>query len=214
LWLPEDLLAQYVSQAPPLEAQFETESWRAASKVAIARLWQGDEPPDGLKTTARLLWTDDELVVGFECSYVELDADSECDPSVERYALWDRDVCEIFVRSPGEPAETSYKEFEVAPTGQWCDLKIDRATRVHDWEWKSGMRAFGRIDHGNLRWRAVMALPFSAFGERPRRGDAWWGNLFRVARIGDERIYLAYSPNTSERPNFHVPESFVRIRFG
>jgi hypothetical protein len=211
--LPEDLVAVYVSEAPSLDADLSIGIWRLAPPVALERMWQGEAPPDGLETTARLIWTDDELIAGFECAYRELDIDEDFDTSVERHALWDRDVCEIFVHAPGEPAITSYKEFEVAPTGQWCDLKVDRVTRVHDWEWKSGMRTFGLVDRERMRWRAVMAIPFEAFAERPSRGDEWWGNLFRVARIGSERIYLAHSPNTSERPNFHVPESFVKIRF-
>lgn len=211
--MPEDLVAVYVSEAPSLSADFFADAWRLAGQVAIQRMWQGDAPPEGLQTTARLIWTDDELIVGFECAYRELDIDEEFDATVERHALWDRDVCEIFVRSPREAAITSYKEFEVAPTGQWCDLKIDRVTMVHDWEWKSRMRTFGCIDREKMTWRAVMAIPFEAFGERPAKGDVWWGNLFRVARVGSERIYLAHSPNTSERPNFHVPESFVIIRF-
>jgi hypothetical protein len=160
-----------------------------------------------------MLWTDDELIVGFECRFTELDIDDHIDVSLERYALWDRDVCEIFVRSPKEPVPTTYKEFEVAPTGQWCDLKIDRVTRVHDWEWKSGMRAAGRINRERSLWWATMALPFTAFGEKPAAGDEWWGNLFRVSRFNGERIYLAYSTNDSEQPNFHVPERFVKIRF-
>jgi hypothetical protein len=211
--LPEDLVATYVIEAPSLEEDFTAAQWGLTPRVSIEQMWQGDAPPDGLQTTARLIWTDDELIAGFECAYRELDIDEQFDATEERHALWDRDVCEIFVRSPRETAITSYKEFEVAPTGQWCDLRIDRVTKVHDWQWKSGMRSFGLIDHDRMRWRAAMAIPFEAFGERPAKGDVWWGNLFRVARIGSERIYLAHSPNNSERPNFHVPESFVRIRF-
>ena len=211
--LPEDLVATFVSEAPSLDCDFAHDDWQRAALVKLERMWQGDLPPQGLETTARLVWTVDELIVGFECAYRELDIDTQFDLSLERQGLWDRDVCEIFVRSPAEPALTSYKEFEVAPTGQWCDLKIDRATMVHDWQWKSGMRTFGSIDHSRTLWRAAMAIPFDAFGERPERGDFWWGNLFRVARIGSERIYLAYSSNQSAKPNFHVPEKFVRIRF-
>ena len=209
----DDLVAAHVNEVPALDSEFTIEAWQCARPVAIQQLWQGDQPPEGLQTTARLIWSNEELVAGFECNYLELDVDTDFDPIVERHGLWDRDVCEIFVRSPGESALTRYKEFEVAPTGQWCDLKIDRVTRNHDWEWTSGMRTFGRIDHESMTWRAVMAIPFECFGERPQRGDVWWGNLFRVARLGPERIYLTYSPNTSEIPNFHVPESFVKIRF-
>jgi hypothetical protein len=60
------------------------------------------------------------------------------------------------VRSPAEPEETKYKKFEVAPTGEWCDLAIDRATMNHDWEWMSGMRTETVIDRKAMLWRAMM----------------------------------------------------------
>lgn len=211
--MTEALIAAHTIAEPTLEAGFESALWAGARPIIIDRIWQGDAAPPELQTTARLLWTDDELIVGFQCLFTELDIDDDYDLTVERHGLWDRDVCEIFVRSPNEPATTTYKEFEVAPTGQWCDLKIDRLTRVHDWEWKSGMRTATGIDREGLIWRATMALPFAAFGERPSVGDEWCGNLFRVSRFRGERVYLAYSPNNSERPNFHVPESFVKIEF-
>jgi hypothetical protein len=44
---------------------------------------------------------------------------------------WRGDVCEAFIRSPLEPHERIYKEFEVAPSGQWCDLLVDRSAMTH-----------------------------------------------------------------------------------
>ncbi len=207
------LIATYSATAPNLDAAFDSPEWATASPVRIDHLWQGDPAPPELTTTARILWTDDELIIGYECLFTELDMDDEYDVAVERYGLWDRDVCEAFIRSPIEPAITSYKEFEVAPTAQWCDLRIDRVAKVTDWEWKSRMRTGSRIDKVSRVWWATMALPFECFGEHPSEGGEWSGNLFRVGRLDGDRKYLAYSPNSSETPNFHVPESFVPLKF-
>ncbi len=209
----KEIVAVHTDEGPGLEHQFDSELWSLAPQIRIELLWQGERAPSELETTARLLWTDDELVINFHCACTELDIDEEYDLGVERYGLWDRDVVEAFIRSPLEGAITSYREFEVAPTGQWCDLLIDRATMVHDWEWKSGMRTSARIDHSRSQWDAAMAIPFSAFGVRPSFGDVWRGNLFRVSRFKGERKYLALSPNSSKIPNYHVPESFVTLRF-
>ncbi len=175
----------------------------------------GTEKPlrQELATTARLLWTADQLFVSFLCNYTELDVNKTVNPSTKTYALWDRDVGEIFVRSPAEPADTSYKEFEVAPTGDWCDLAIDRAAMNHDWEWESGMRTEARIDPKAKLWRAMMAIPFSAFGVHPETDSIWHANLFRVSRFRGERLYLAFSPTLSEQANYHVPERFVQLSF-
>jgi hypothetical protein len=127
--------------------------------------------------------------------------------------LWDRDVCEAFVRSPVEPHEKHYREFEVAPTGQWCDLIVDRTKMLADWRWRSGMRTASEVIESEKIWRAAMAVPYDAFGCVPRVNDLWHANLFRVSRSGGERQYLALSPTFAETPNFHVAEAFVKLRF-
>ena len=208
-----EITARYTPVSPQLEAGFDGEVWALAPELAIDQNWRGYSAPAELRTSARLLWTNDEIYLGFVCAFTELDIDDEFDADVERYALWDRDVCEAFIRSPLEPAVTTYKEFEVAPTAQWCDLQIDRARSVQDWEWKSGMRTAARIDREARVWHAMMAIPFSAFGIIPTAGDVWRANLFRISRLRGERQYLAFAPTGSEQPNFHVPERFVDLRF-
>jgi len=199
--------------APPLAADFTHPAWHAATPLAIDGLWSGAAAPAELATTARLLWTAGDLWVGFACAFTELDVDEAPDPAVERVGLWDRDVCEIFVRSPHEPHPASYKEFEVAPTAQWCDLAIHQPRLDVDWRWRSGMRTTAAVDAAAGAWRAVMQIPFSAFGGAPRAGDEWHANLFRIGRAGGERRYLAWAPTGTPAPDFHVPDRFVPLRF-
>jgi hypothetical protein len=208
-----EITAVHYRPSPPLEANFNHDCWHQACPLPLDFNWQGAPAPPELRTAARVIWTRDELWIGFECSYTELDIDEEFDPRKERYALWERDVCEAFIRSPLELSERVYKEFEVAPTGQWCDLLVDRLHMQHDWEWQSGMRTACQIDQAEHVWRVVMALPFAAFGCRPEKGDCWQGNLFRISRLNGERHYLALAPTLTERPNFHVPERFVALKF-
>jgi hypothetical protein len=196
--------------------EFESGAWTLAIPQVIDQDWRGRPAPPVLETTARLLWNERELVIGYECGYAELDMDEEASVEVERHALWDRDVCEAFIRSPREPHAQSYREFEVAPTGQWCDLLVDRARMWHDWEWRSGMRTAARIDPalaGGGVWRVAMAIPFTAFGCRPQVGERWQANLFRISRVDGERQYLAFSPTLTEVPNFHVAAAFVDLYF-
>jgi Carbohydrate-binding family 9 len=199
------------SPRPQLDTGFEHEPWSQARLLTIDRDWRGEAAPNQLHTTARVLWNADEILFGFECEYTELDVDEDFDLYEERISLWDRDVCEAFIRSPLEPHERIYKEFEVAPTGQWCDLLVDRLSMTHDCKWRSGMRTASRIYAES--WRAVMAIPFDAFGRRPEDGETWRANLFRVSRLSGERRYLAFSPTYTEEPNFHVPERFVDLHF-
>ena len=207
-----EIIASYHA-APELTTNFHHECWKPAQPQPIHRNWQGNSAPPELYTTARVLWSESEILFGFECVYAELDVDETFDKNEERHALWDRDVCETFIRSPLEPHEQYYREFEVAPTGQWCDLLVDRSILWSDWEWKSGMRTVSEIIEAEKIWRAAMAIPFSAFGCSPKPGDIWFGNLFRISRLNGERQYLTYSPTFTEKPNFHIAKSFVPLQF-
>jgi hypothetical protein len=211
--VPAALVARYAATAPPLSADLGAPAWRHTSAVSLDRLWNGAPAPADLSTTAVLLWTASDLWVGFTCGYTELDVDGSANRTVERHGLWERDVCEMFVRSPREPHAASYKEFEVAPTGQWCDLAIHQPRTDVDLEWQSGMRTAAAIDPPSSTWRAVMVLPFSAFGVTPRAGDRWYANLFRIARRGGARHYLAYAATGTAAPDFHVPDRFVALDF-
>ncbi len=206
------IVASYITEKAP-GVDFHDSAWKRAERIWIDRNWRGDRAPQELKTDARVLWNDEEIIFGFECSYTELDIDEQFSLDQERYGLWDRDVCEAFIRSPIEPHDKHYREFEVAPTGQWCDLIIDRLQMKADWQWRSGMRTAAAISASEKVWRVVMAIPFETFGCRPESGDIWHGNLFRVSRLNRERQYLALSPTYTETPNFHVAERFLPLRF-
>lgn len=199
--------------AMPPDSDFAHPAWRDAVVAPLATTWRGDAAPALLGTTARLAWTPEDLWIGFECAYTELDADADPDASHERHELWERDVCEAFVQSPREPSQASYKEFEVAPTGQWLDVAVRQPRHDVDWQWNSGLRTFATIDPGTGVWRAVMAVPFAAFGGAPRAGERWRINLFRIGRLAGVRQYLALAPTGTNAPDFHVPACFVPLEF-
>lgn len=209
------LVATRFLRAHALDATLDAPHWRAIPAVPIATNWRGEATPQALHTTARLAWSDAHLWIAFTCGYTELDVDTDAaiDVTTERGALWERDVCEAFVWCPAEPRLTSYKEFEVAPTGQWCDLAIHEPRAHVDMAWQSGMETAAAVDPRSATWRAVMRIPFAAFGATPAAGDVWRANLFRISRLDGERQYLTYAPTGTPAPDFHVPTAFVPLRF-
>jgi len=207
--------AWFCTTPPPLTADLTHDAWRAAPVHVLDRLWNGDPAPAALSTSARLLWTAAHLWLGFECGYAELDIDAaaDVDTANERVALWERDVCEAFVWNPREPRADSYKEFEVAPTGQWCDLAIHTPRLDVDWRWNGGMETAAAIDEAARIFRAVMRLPFTAFDGAPAPGEVWAVNLFRISRAQGARQYLSYAATGTSTPDFHVPACFVPLVF-
>lgn len=207
------ITAHFQPDPPPLAAALDHPAWGQAAAYPIDRTWRGDPAPPGLGTVTRVLWTTSHLWFAFDCRFTELDADAEFDGAVERHGLWERDVCEAFVRSPSEPRPDSYKEFEVAPTGQWCDVAIHRPRVDIDVAWHSGMETAARVAPEDGRFRAVMRIPFAAFGVVPKAGDRWQANLFRICRWNGARQFLAFAATGTAVPDFHVPERFVDLVF-
>jgi hypothetical protein len=208
------LVAPFAAAPPPLAADLLHPSWAAAAPIAIDRTWRGDPALATLATTARVLWSATHLWFAFACAFDELDVDGAVDTTTRRHGLWERDVCEAFVWSPGEPSAESYKEFEVAPTGQWCDVAVRRPRVDVDHAWRSGMETVARVDAASARWHATLRVPFTAFGRAPQAGDRWRANLFRIGRERGERQYLALAPTGTAVPDFHVPAAFVPLVFG
>lgn len=187
-------------------------AWDDARPVRIERLWSGEDAPPARHAEARLLWSPDALLVRFLCRQEEPLIVAPAPKLGEKtLGLWDRDVCELFVApDPEEPRR--YFEFEVAPTGEWLDLALEKTAdgRVTDWDYRSGMTVAARVRPGEIT--LAMRVPFAALGRRPARGDVWRANLFRCVGAGWPR-YLAWLPTHTPEPNFHVPEKFGRLRF-
>jgi hypothetical protein len=189
------------------------ERWGSADSASIGRYWSGDEAPIGRRSSAKMLWSDENLYAHFDANQTEpIVAAPNPDLDGKAMNLWDRDVVEIFIAPDGnEPRK--YFEFEAAPTGEWLDVALDftSGTRVADWDYESGMET--AAETGNGRIVTAMKIPWSAFGKKPEPGDVWLGNLLRCVGKDPGRGYLAWSPTMTDQPNFHVPERFGEFHF-
>jgi hypothetical protein len=187
--------------------------WKQAKDVAVRTYWSGEDAPTSRRFTARLLWSDTALYVRFEAAQDEpLIVSDKPDLTHKVRGLWDRDVCEIFI-APDSKVPTKYFEFEVAPTGEWIDLGIEvtPSARQTDWDYTSHMLTAAHIEKNKVVM--AMKVPFAAFGNTPKPGDVWLGNIFRCVGKDPGRGYLAWRPTKTSRPNFHVPSAFGEFRF-
>ena len=210
--------------------------YRAASRVTVdAKLdepaWKKAPPTgdfhfnwwtEGAKepTTVKLVWDDTNLYIGYYC------VDKHISASVtKRHGPDSKDDCvEAFI-SPNPEKPRNYYGFEMNVIGTM--LNFIRA------DWYKG--PFNSEPEGvQLRttyyglpekkespeddhWILEVAIPFSNFVKDaahtpPRDGDTWRINLNRAGGITDAQ-YSTWSPITTPKPNFHVPESSGYIRF-
>ena len=187
--------------------------WDRAEATAVSNYWSGKTAPANRQFSARLLWSDTALYVRFEAAQGEpLVINDRPDLTTKTNALWDRDVCEIFI-APDKTMRNKYFEFEIAPTGEWIDLAITVTPkkRITDLEYRSGMQSAVSVETEKI----VMAIkiPWTALGKTPKAGDIWLGNLFRCVGKNPTRGYLSWQATKTKVPSFHVPSKFGEFEF-
>ncbi len=172
------------------------------------------------QTVAKILWDDEYLYVGYFCHDRHIAAEV-----TERHGPVSLDdAVEIFI-SPNPAKIRNYYGFEMNVIGTMLNfLRADWYTGPFFWE-PDGVR-FRTSFHGmrvkqnspdDRYWVLELAIPLKNF-ERdaahtpPRDGDTWRLNLNRAGGKTNAQ-YSTWAPVKTDRPNFHVPESFGWARF-
>ena len=206
----------YVSQAPELNTDPHSATWAKAASTWIQKDCSHEIDYARLKTEVRSFWTDSDLYLLFISPYTELNLWLPADNSKDRLKLWDRDVVEFFLGDDWQDIKR-YREFEIAPTGDWVDLAIDLNNDSYDAKWDSGWRRQGRIDEKNHIWYAAARVPLRSVSEKQVvAGTRWRVNLYRIDGLGADpvRHFMCWQETcvVNRDPN-HVPEHFGTLIF-
>ena len=169
-----------------------------------------------LRTEIRSFWTDTDLYFLFSCPYEVLNLFLPPQSDAPRRGLWDRDVVEMFLGDDWQNIR-HYREFEIAPTGDWIDLAIDLDQKTNDHTWRSGWESTAHIDETRKIWYAAARIPLSSVSQKPVRAGAQWRmNLYRIDGLGADpvRRFMCWQPTCVQNrdPN-HVPEHFGTLIF-
>ncbi len=190
--------------------------WKKASAAWISKdCTRVLDYPD-LSTEVKGFWTDTHLYLLFNCPYRKLNLFLPAQPGKDRDKLWDRDVVEMFLGDDWKNIR-HYREFEIAPTGDWVDLAIDLDKQDNGESWNSGWQTQARIDEKARRWYAAARIPLSSVSSfRVKAGTRWRMNLYRIDGEGpdSQRRFLCWQPTcvVNRDPN-HVPEAFGTLIF-
>jgi hypothetical protein len=206
----------HLAHAPELNTDPQSATWAHAASTWITKdcTHQVDYPQ--LKTEVRGFWTDSDLYLLFISPYKELNLWLPADNSKDRLNLWDRDVVEFFLGDDWTNIR-HYREFEIAPTGDWVDLAIDLDRDSYGAEWNSGWQRQGRIDEKNHLWYGAARVPLSSVSDlRVKEGTKWRLNLYRIDGLGPDsgRHFMCWQETcvVNRDPN-HVPEHFGTLIF-
>jgi hypothetical protein len=210
------LAAPHNNTHPDLTADPAAACWRAAGSTEIAKDCGRQIVYTSLTTSIRAFWTDDDLYFLFQCPYAVLNLFTPPDHAAPRVGLWDRDVVEMFLGDDWTNIR-HYREFEIAPTGDWIDLAIDLDHESYDHSWRSGWQTAARIDETHKVWYAAARIPLRAVSATTVvPGTRWRMNLYRIDGLGpdSERHFLCWQPTCVQKrdPN-HVPEHFGSLVF-
>lgn len=190
--------------------------WRNAAEQSMSKDCSRQIDYPNIKTEIRAFWTDTDLYLLFRCPYTVLNLFLPANNSTERVGLWDRDVVEMFLGDDWSNIR-HYREFEIAPTGDWIDLAIDLDRDSYDHSWQSGWQTMARIDRERKIWYAAARIPLSAVSGKPAEaGTKWRMNLYRIEGPGadPQRHFLCWQPTcVQKRDANHVPEHFGSLVF-
>ena len=189
--LPHYLIRQARGEIS-VDGRLDEFDWAAASQINGFTRILNDYGRIASPTRARMLWDDEALYVSFACRDREMWAlfTEEDDP------MWSEEVVEIFIDPDGDGLD--YLELEVNPLNAIVDLHIGRIHPewVSDKDWdiaglRTAVRAKGTVNDStdvDDGWTAEISIPWAAFapviagGGRPRVGDRWRLNLYRIER--------------------------------
>jgi hypothetical protein len=202
--------------SPELDTDPASALWRRAARAVIVKDCSRVLEYPAARTEVRGFWTDTDLYFLFRCPYRDLNIFLPARNDTARLNLWDRDVVEMFLGDDWKNIRR-YREFEIAPTGDWIDLAIDLDRQSYDHTWRSGWKTKARIDKRAHIWYAAARIPLRAVSaQKVRAGTRWRMNLYRIDGLGadPQRHFLCWQPTcvTNRDPN-HVPENFGTLVF-
>jgi hypothetical protein len=206
----------YVSGHPKLTLDESSPQWAHGLGESLSKDCYRQIEYPAAKTTIEAFWTDTDLYVLFRCPYAELNLFLPANHAEARMSLWDRDVVEMFLGDDWQNIG-HYREFEIAPTGDWIDLAIDLDRKSFDHTWRSGWETLARVDETHKVWYAAARIPLKAVSDKPViAGTKWRVNFYRIDGVGgnDMRHFMCWQPTCNHQHGNHTPESFGTLVFG
>jgi uncharacterized protein (DUF362 family) len=179
-------------------------AWDGAAPVVFDTDWTG--APTKVTTRVRVAWSKGALYTLWELEGAGLDVDAERSVKIEREKLYEEDCVEMFL-APDPAERTRYYEVEVGPLGHFFDIAIDKKTKKSDTAWSSQPEIATKVDREKHRATIEVALRSPDVVRGLAVGQRLPFALYRMEGKG-KRLYLAWSPTRTAKPNFHVPEAF------
>ena len=228
-FVPQNFEARYVRQPPVIDGKLNDAAWSTAQVISDFFAYQSGGAPPAAKTTARIMWDERFLYVGFEMADADIRPASAIANETGRDSqVYLGDVIELFVRPDRKSPQ--YFEFEWSPNGR--DV-FDARFEHHRFgepgtTWNTDIRWATTVDGtiDNFRdqdngWTVEAAIPLD--GIESVVADTEW--TFTVARydyfnLSSQTEQLMMSaigdpdkPNAGFTSGFHSYELYDNLKF-
>lgn len=192
-------------------------AWKNAGSIEFIFPWDAQTGAKQ-KTTARLLWDDQYLYVGYDCE----DADIVAVHTERDDPTYLDDAVEIFLNP--KPSQTGiYYGLEMNARAVLYDYLMYDASYAMKRFNLSGVKLLTNI-RGTLNargdqdsgWTLEVAIPWENFDElakRPVNGTVWTANLNRWDGVEPNRRLSQWSNSGMKTPNPHAPKRFGELVF-
>jgi Carbohydrate family 9 binding domain-like len=192
-------------------------AWKNAEAVEFVFPWDSQTGAKQ-KTTAKLLWDDQYLYVGYDCQDTDIVAvhTERDDPT------YLDDAVEIFLNP--KPSQTGiYYGLEMNARAVLYDYLMYDASYAMKRFNLSGVKLLTSI-RGTLNargdqdsgWTLEVAIPwenFEEFAKRPVNGTVWTANMNRWDGVEPNRRLSQWSNSELKTPNPHAPKRFGELVF-
>ncbi len=179
-------------------------TWDGATPVTFDTDWSGAKTP--VRTIVRFAWTKRALYMFWELDGAGVNVDASRPVKTERSKLYEEDCVELFL-APDPAERTKYVELEVGPLGHFLDVSVDKANKKSDVGWSSQAEIATQVDRDGKRVTIEVAIRSPDVVKALVPGARLPLGLYRMEGKSP-RLFLAWSPTKTPKPDFHVPEAF------
>lgn len=183
-------------KAPAIDGDLADPAWQEAAPVNLQGSLNGQST--SVRTTARLLYDDQNLYVSFDCE----------DPHIwgtlfkRDEPIYGQEAVEIFLDADADGK--TYNELQVSPNNTVFDAYFPERRTGMDLSFDSGLKSAvkfkGTINNPSDRdegWTVEMQIPVARLAKvphPPRKGDHWRFNLYRLDGEAGRQEGMSFSP--------------------
>lgn len=215
--LPEYVIAR-ISRPPAIDADWEKEQWRDVRSVEITN-YMGAKPEFSPRTEVKMLYDDENIFIIFRVhdKFVQSVVQENNGPVFQ-------DACVEFFFSPDRKHPERYFDLEIncGGTPLICYVPREKEFTTTDIKKIAIAHSMPKVVFPEIKkpvtWIVECRIPLSVLEkfadiDKPEEGTCWRGNFFKTASTGSNPHYFTWAIVESDKPNFHLPQYFGKLKF-